>query len=94
MKESAMGQVNTQDPAEGSREVIDRELERQREREQNKVDHLPGVKVSGQPQGGAADRAQREERIRSRAYQLWEENGRPEGSAEKFWLKAEQELNR
>ncbi|MGY0571995.1 hypothetical protein ACTGJ9_013785 [Bradyrhizobium sp. RDM12] len=41
------------EPAEGSREVIDRELERQ--------DHLPGAKVSGQPQGGAVDRA-REER--------------------------------
>jgi hypothetical protein len=94
MKESAMGQVHTQDPAEGSRDVIDRELERQREREQNKVNHLPGVKVSGQPQGGAVDRAQREERIRARAYQIWEENGRPEGSAEKFWLEAEQEVDR
>jgi len=46
------------EPAEGSREVIDRELKRQ-EREQNKVDHLPGVKVSGQPQGGAVDRQRR-----------------------------------
>lgn len=52
------------EPAEGSREVIDRELQRQDRREQDdaaKIDHLPGVKVSGQPQGGAVDRA-REER--------------------------------
>ena len=88
-----MGQVQPQDPAEGSREVIDRELERQRQREQNKVDHLPGVKVSGQPQGGAVERAQREERIRTRAHQIWEDNGRPEGCSEKFWLEAEQEVD-
>jgi hypothetical protein len=66
---------------------------RQRQREQNKVDHVPGVKVSGQPQGGAIDRAQREERIRTRAHQIWEDNGRPEGCSEKFWLKAEQEVD-
>jgi hypothetical protein len=86
-----VGQLNTQDPAEGSREVIDRELERQGQREKRKANHVPGVEVSGQPQGGAADRRKREERIRARAYQIWEENGRPEGSAEKFWLQAEQE---
>ncbi|MEW6147826.1 MAG: hypothetical protein ACOY3N_31935 [Bradyrhizobium sp.] len=49
------------EPAEGSRDIIDRELQRADDAEKNKVDHLPGVKVSGQPQGGAVDRA-REER--------------------------------
>ncbi|KQT03421.1 MULTISPECIES: hypothetical protein [unclassified Bradyrhizobium] len=49
------------EPAEGSRDIIDRELRRADDAEKNKVDHLPGVKVSGQPQGGAVDRA-REER--------------------------------
>lgn len=44
------------EPAEGSRKVVDHQLKEQ-ERKQNKVDHLPGVKVSGQPQGGAVDRA-------------------------------------
>jgi len=38
------------EPAEGSRDIVERELKRQ-ERADNKVDHLPGVKVSGQPQG-------------------------------------------
>lgn len=48
------------EPAEGSREIIDRELQRADEADKNKVDHLPGVKVSGQPQGGAVDRARKE----------------------------------
>ena len=30
--------------------------------------------------------------IRERAYQLWEEEGRPEGRAVDHWLKAEHEL--
>jgi hypothetical protein len=94
LKESVMREGHTEEPAEGSREVIDRELERRRERERNKVDHLPGVKVSGQPQGGAVDRAEREQRIRTRAYRMWEENGRPEKSAERFWLQAEREEDR
>jgi hypothetical protein len=42
------------EPAEGSSEVIDKQLQRQ-ERERNGVDHLPGVKVSGQPQGGVVN---------------------------------------
>ena len=49
------------EPAEGSRDIIDRELRRADESGNNKIDHLPGVKVSGQPQGGAVDRA-REDR--------------------------------
>jgi len=47
------------EPAEGSREVIDRELQRKGAEGSAapQPDHLPGVKVSGQPQGGAVDRA-------------------------------------
>lgn len=30
--------------------------------------------------------------ISARAYQLWEENGRPEGKDDEFWRLAEQEL--
>jgi len=33
-----------------------------------------------------------EERIRQRAYELWEDSGRPEGGAEEFWHRAEREL--
>jgi hypothetical protein len=32
------------------------------------------------------------ELIRLRAYELWEENGRPESDGVEFWLQAEKEL--
>ncbi len=34
----------------------------------------------------------REERIRSRAYRLWEEAGRPEGSEKEHWTEAEKQV--
>jgi Protein of unknown function (DUF2934) len=33
-----------------------------------------------------------EEEVRRRAYELWEQYGRPEGGEEEFWLKAEREI--
>jgi DUF2934 family protein len=33
-----------------------------------------------------------EEAIRERAYQLWLADGRPEGQAEIYWLKAQREI--
>lgn len=36
--------------------------------------------------------ADREDRIRARAYQLWEEEGRPEGRAEQHWFTARESL--
>jgi DUF2934 family protein len=33
-----------------------------------------------------------EDRIRQRAYELWEQSGRPEGSEMDFWLQAEREI--
>jgi hypothetical protein len=33
-----------------------------------------------------------EEQIRLRAYQIWEQHGRPEGRADEFWQLAEREL--
>jgi hypothetical protein len=32
--------------------------------------------------------AEREERIRKRAYELWEEDGAPEGRADEYWHRA------
>ncbi|QQO17528.1 hypothetical protein JJB99_16030 [Bradyrhizobium diazoefficiens] len=52
------------EPAEGSRDIIERELKRTDEAAKNKVDHLPGVKVSGQPQGGAVDRAKEARQVK------------------------------
>ena len=36
--------------------------------------------------------SEREEEIRRRAYQLWEEAGRPDGRSDEFWLAAEVEI--
>jgi hypothetical protein len=33
-----------------------------------------------------------EDEVRRRAYELWEQYGRPEGGEEEFWLKAEREI--
>ncbi|MBP3955979.1 DUF2934 domain-containing protein [Gemmata sp. G18] len=33
-----------------------------------------------------------EDKIRARAFFLWEQAGRPEGDGAEFWLRAEQEL--
>ena len=37
---------------------------------------------------------EREEQIRRRAYELWERDPRREASAEEYWLRAEEELER
>ena len=38
--------------------------------------------------------SEREERIRQRAYRLWEEAGQPEGAAQDHWDRAAQDLDR
>lgn len=38
--------------------------------------------------------ADREERIRQRAHELWEREGRPEGRAQEHWERAAQDLDR
>lgn len=35
-----------------------------------------------------------EDEVRRRAYELWEQYGRPEGGEEEFWLKAEREIKK
>ncbi|HTH61616.1 MAG TPA: DUF2934 domain-containing protein [Paraburkholderia sp.] len=36
---------------------------------------------------------QTEERIRQRAYRLWQDDGSPEGRADEYWSRAEAQLN-
>lgn len=36
--------------------------------------------------------ANRDDKIRARAYQLWEEEGRPEGRADQHWFSARESL--
>ena len=38
------------------------------------------------------ERFQHEERVRHRAYELWEQAGRPAGRAEEFWQQARTEI--
>jgi hypothetical protein len=36
--------------------------------------------------------AEWEDKVRARAYAIWERRGRPEGEAERHWAQAEEEL--
>lgn len=36
---------------------------------------------------------ERERRIRDRAHQMWERDGRPTGQDDHYWFKAEQEID-
>jgi hypothetical protein len=49
--------------------------------------------ASGPAEGNPAD-MEREERIRRRAYELWEEGGRQDNRAEEHWYRAAQDLDR
>jgi len=35
-----------------------------------------------------------EDKIRQRAYELWQQRGKPDGSEMDFWLQAEHEVNK
>ena len=47
---------------------------------------------AAKPDGPAVAGGSSTERIRDLAYRFWEERGRPEGSPELDWYRAEQEL--
>ncbi|TCU09618.1 DUF2934 domain-containing protein [Rhizobium sullae] len=66
-----------EDPVEGSAETIERELERRNDTGTKSPDRSPG---------------DREDRIRRRAYEKWEREGRPEGEHERHWQQAEKEI--
>ena len=48
--------------------------------------------ISLQPDQPARDNGAREDVIRTRAYFLWEQAGRPEGDGAHFWYEAEREV--
>src|SRR5512145_1469408 len=84
---------------DGKREMPDSEERHQRTRELAPTDRER--QGEGRAPGGAAsaaasaedDPAGREERVRTRAYRLWEETGRPDGLAEEHWHRAAQDLD-
>jgi DUF2934 family protein len=51
------------------------------------------VQAEGQGSSGSPANDIQDE-VRRRAYQLWEQYGRPEGGEEEFWLKAEREIKK
>ncbi|HUR53235.1 MAG TPA: DUF2934 domain-containing protein [Gemmataceae bacterium] len=53
--------------------------------------HVP--EISLQPgQEGERDHGALEDVIRTRAYYLWEQAGRPDGDGAEFWFEAEREI--
>lgn len=78
----------------------DREERHQPTREPAPTD--PDRRSEGKAPGGSAaatgpaddNPAGREERIRTKAYRLWEESGRPDGQADEHWHRAAQDLDR
>ena len=56
--------------------------------------HSPSVPgASGREIGEPDDQAGRTDRIRKRAFELWEQEGMPEGRQEEHWQQAERELS-
>ncbi|MQW63150.1 DUF2934 domain-containing protein [Sinorhizobium meliloti] len=68
---------SNEDPADGSRKTIQRELERRNHSGSRPPDRSTDVK---------------EERIRRRAYEIWEREGRPDEEHDRHWHQAEKEL--
>ena len=48
--------------------------------------------ISLQPQDPVPERGASDDVIRTRAYFLWEQAGRPDGDASRFWFEAEREI--
>jgi hypothetical protein len=69
----------------------DRQEQYQRTREQAPRDQASGLPDSDNNLGRGAP-ADREERIRQRAHELWEAEGRPNGRAQQHWDQAAKDL--
>jgi hypothetical protein len=81
-------QITDQDaPQDASRSAgQDRQEQFQRTHERG-----PGDPDNNLGRGAPGDR---EDRIRQRAHEIWEREGRPEGQAESHWHRAAQDLDR
>jgi hypothetical protein len=55
--------------------------------------HRPSSAANKQAKGGDEMVKPTDEQIRKRAQEIWEENHRPTGRDDEFWLQAEKELN-
>lgn len=52
----------------------------------------PVPEISLQPDDPTPERGGMDDVIRTRAYFLWEQAGRPDGDGNQFWLQAEREI--
>lgn len=66
---------------------VDRQEQLQRSKDQAPTDQDGRMRNSSQ-------NSDREERIRQRAHELWEQAGRPDGHADQHWERAAQDLDR
>ncbi|MCO5963686.1 DUF2934 domain-containing protein [Sinorhizobium meliloti] len=73
----ANSKKQNEDPAEGSRETIERELEKEDHYRTKPPDRITEDDL---------------DRIRARAYEIWEREGRPDGGHERHWHQAQKEL--
>ncbi|YCI07121.1 DUF2934 domain-containing protein (plasmid) [Ensifer sp. D2-11] len=74
------------DPAEGSRDTIEHEL--QNRDQDNKAPTPPSQ--AEENRSGAVD--EKEERVRRRAYEIWEREGGIDGDHERHWEQATSEI--
>ena len=97
----ALGQFGNQGPQqEGGRPSgQDRQEQYQRTKEHAQADENRQIgSASARPDPdnnlGRGTPGDREDRIRQRAYEIWEQEGRPEGQDQQHWERAAQNLDR
>jgi hypothetical protein len=97
----APGQYGNQAPQEGENRPSgqDRQEQYQRTRDQAPTDQdgqMDSVSAPPDPDNnlGRGAPSDREDRIRQRAHELWEAEGRPEGQADRHWSRAAEDLDR
>lgn len=74
------------DPAEGSRDTIEHELQNRDEDNEAST----SMSQAEENRSGAAD--EKEERVRRRAYEIWEREGGIQGDHERHWEQATSEI--
>ena len=69
-------------------------LEEQYQRSRDQAPQGKADVTSAKNFGLGATGSDREERVRQRAHELWEAEGRPEGQADRHWSRAAEDLDR
>lgn len=85
-----------QDKSEITRQRSDQDASRSAGQDRQDQFQRTHERASGDPENnlGRGAPVDREDRIRQRAHEIWEREGRPEGQAESHWHRAAQDLDR